>query len=108
MTLIGVPAAKSTAVLRPEGCECRRGLPDVPGPASILRRCLCVHQNPDLLPTEPFDLVLAPPPFPGSSFLDFDRHSEVFAASYKWCCTEVDKLVAEHNPALEPILATRN
>jgi NTE family protein len=85
-----------------------KNLPDVPGPVSILRRCLCIHQNPDLLPVEPLDLVLAPPPFPGSSFLDFDRHSEVFEAGYKWCSAELDKLAAEHNPVLESILATRN
>lgn len=87
----------------------RKKLPNVPGPVSVLRRCLCVHQNPDLLPIEsPLDLVLAPPPFPGSSFIDFDRHSDVFEAGYKWCMAQLDKLAAEHNPALDPILATRN
>ena len=83
-------------------------LPNVPGPISIVRRCLCIHQNPDLLPIEPLDLILAPPPFPGSSFLDFDRHSEVLEAGYKWCMAQLDKLAAEQDPALETILATRN
>jgi NTE family protein len=86
----------------------REKLPDVPGPVSVLRRCLCLHQNPDLLPIGPLDLVLAPPPFPGSNFLDFDRHSEVFEAGYQWGGVQLDQLMAEHNPALEPILATRN
>jgi len=83
-------------------------LPNVPGPISIVRRCLCIHQNPDLLPIEPLDLILAPPPFSGSSFLDFDRHSEVLEAGYEWCMAQLDKLAAEQDPALETILATRN
>jgi NTE family protein len=86
----------------------REKLPDVPGPVSILRRCVGVHQNPGLLPIGPLDLVLAPPPFPGSSFINFDRHSEVCEAAYKWCTIELDRLAAEHNPALEAILATRD
>ena len=86
----------------------REKLPDVPGPISVLRRCLCLHQNPDQLPIGPLDLVLAPPPFPGSSFLDFDRHSEVFEAGYQWGAAQLEQLAAEHSPALEPMLATRN
>jgi NTE family protein len=86
----------------------REKLPDVPGPVAVLRRCFGIHQNPDLLPVEPLDLVLAPPAFPGSSFIDFDRHTEVFEAAYRWCNREIDRLIAEHNPALEAILATKN
>jgi NTE family protein len=86
----------------------REKLPDVPGPVAVLRRCFGIHQNPDLLPVEPLDLVLAPPAFPGSSFIDFDRHTEVFEAAYRWCNSEIDRLIAEHNPALEAILATKN
>lgn len=86
----------------------REKLPDLPGPIAVLRRCFGIHQNPNLLPVEPFDLVLAPPAFPGSSFIDFDRHTEVFEAAYRWCNSEIDRLIAEHNPALEAILATKN
>jgi NTE family protein len=86
----------------------REKLPDVPGPVSILRRCFGIHQNPDLLPIEPLDLVLAPPPFPGSSFIDFDRHTEVYEAAYRRCNSQIDQLAAEHNPALEAILATKD
>jgi NTE family protein len=86
----------------------REKLPDVPGSVSILRRCFGIHQNPDLLPIEPLDLVLAPPPFPGSSFIDFDRHTEVYEAAYRWCNSQIDQLAAEHNPALEAILATKD
>jgi NTE family protein len=84
----------------------REKLPDVPGPICVLRRCLGIHQNPDLLPIEPLDLVLAPPAFPGSSTLDFDRHTEVFEAAYRWCNRQLDRLMAERNPALEAILGS--
>jgi NTE family protein len=82
----------------------REKLPDVPGPISVLRRCVGIHQNPDLLPIESSDLVLAPPAFPGSSAIDFDRHTEVFEAAYRWCDSHIDRLIAECNPALDAIL----
>jgi NTE family protein len=85
----------------------RRRLPDVPGPISILRRCIGIHQNPDLLPIERLDLVLAPPAFPGSNVIDFDRHTEVFEAAYQWCNSQIDRLMAECNPALGAILGTK-
>jgi NTE family protein len=86
----------------------RERLPDVPGPISVLRRCFGIHQNPDLLTTDPLDLVLAPPPFPGSNVIDFDRHTEVFEAAYRWCNGEIDRLTAERNPALEAILGAKD
>jgi NTE family protein len=86
----------------------RTKLPDVPGPISVLRRCLGIHQNPSLLPLEPLDLVLGPPAFPGSSAIDFDRHTEVFEAAYRWCNGQIDRLSAVRNPALDAILGTKN
>jgi NTE family protein len=85
----------------------RERLPDVPGPISVVRRCVGIHQNPDLLPTDPLDLVLAPPAFPGSSAIDFDRHTEVFEAAYRWCDSRIDRLTAERNLALKAILGTK-
>jgi NTE family protein len=85
----------------------RERLPDVPGPVSVLRRCFGIHQNPDMLPVGRFDLVLAPPAFPGSSFVDFDRHTEVFGAAYRWCSDQLDRLAAENNVALAAILSSR-
>jgi NTE family protein len=86
----------------------REKLPDVPGPVAVLRRCFGIHQNPDLLAIDPLDLVLAPPPFPGSSAIDFDRHTEVFEAAYRWCINEIDRLAAERHPALDAILGTKD
>ncbi len=85
----------------------RKKLPNVPGPADMLRRCFNVRQGPALLPTGPHDLLLAPPPFPGSSFIDFDRHSDVLEAAYQWCTIQLDRLEAIHDPALEAILAAK-
>jgi len=85
----------------------RGTLPRVPGPISVLRRCFGIHQNPDLLPIESLDLVLAPPPFPGSSFIDFDRHTEVYEAAYRWCNLQLDQLAAQGHPALEAIFANK-
>lgn len=86
----------------------REKLPNLPGPVSVLRRCVGIHQSPELLPIGPLDLVLAPPPFPGSNFIDFDRHSEVSEAAYQWCNIQLDQLAAQHHPGLEAILATAN
>jgi len=86
----------------------REKLPNVPGPVSVLRRCFCIHQSAELLPIGPLDLVLAPPPFPGSSFMEFDRHSEVSEAAYQWCSTHLDQLAAQDNPGLKALLASAN
>jgi NTE family protein len=86
----------------------RRKLPDAPGPIAVLRRCFGIHQNPDLLPLGPLDLVLAPPPFPGSSFIDFQRHHDVFEASYEWCLGKIDELAKMEDKALAAILATKS
>ena len=56
----------------------RRRLPVIPNPIAVLQRCMVTHQNPELLPVGPLDLVLTVPALPGATFMDFDRHSEVF------------------------------
>jgi NTE family protein len=84
----------------------RSRLPEIPGPISILRRCIGIHQNLELLPKEHLDLILAPPAFPGSNVIDFDRHTEVFEAAYQWCNSHIDQLMAECNPALGAVLRT--
>jgi NTE family protein len=84
----------------------RRKLPALPGPIGVLRRCLVMNQTPNLLPVGPRDLVLTLPAFPGATFLDFDRHFEVFEAAYTWGLERIDQLVEEGDPALAQILAT--
>jgi NTE family protein len=82
----------------------RHKLPDAPGPVNVLRRCLFANQRFDLHSLEKHDLMMAPPPFPGSSFLDFDRHAEVSEAAYHWAMERIDALVAEGDPAITAIL----
>jgi NTE family protein len=86
----------------------RRNLPDVPNPVSVLQRCLVMHQAPELLPVGPLDLLLTVPVHPGANLMDFDRHSEVFEAAYRWCLHQIDALAEKGNPALAAILATKD
>jgi NTE family protein len=82
----------------------RGKLPKAPGPVAVLRRSLFANKTFDTSMVEPFDLVVSPPRFPGSSFLDFDRHAEVTSASYQWGLEYVDKLLAENDPTLKALL----
>jgi len=92
-------------MLTPSG---RRNLPRIPNPISVLQRCLVMHQNPELLPVGPLDLVLPVPPFPGANFMDFDRHFEVFEAAYHWGRSRIDELEQKGDAALTAILATKD
>jgi NTE family protein len=104
---MSIPGRWSLArqMLTPAG---RRKLPDVPNPVNVLQRCLVMHQAPELLPVGPLDLVLTVPALSGAQFMDFDCHSEVFAAAYQWCRQHIDELASQGSPALAAILATRD
>jgi hypothetical protein len=80
-------------------------LPALPNPAAVLQRCLVSTQSPDLIPVGPLDLVLTVPSLPGANFIDFDGHSQVFAAAYRWACKQIDALAKADDPALAAILA---
>lgn len=82
----------------------RRKPPRAPTATSVLMRSLFAHQRYDL-PAGPHDLVLRPPDFPGSSFLDFDQHASVFHDSYKWGVATIEELSKAGNPALSAIVS---
>jgi len=82
----------------------RRTLPAVPGPINVLRRCLFANATFDESLLGPHDLVLDPAPFPGSNFLDFDRHTDVFQASYRWAVDRVDTLIATADPVTTALI----
>jgi NTE family protein len=82
----------------------RRTLPAVPGPINVLRRCLFANATFDESLLGPHDLVLDPAPFPGSNFLDFDRHTDVFQASYRWAVDRVDTLIATADPVMTALI----
>ncbi len=78
----------------------RRKLPPVPSPIGVLRRSLFANTRFDHSIVGPHDLILAPPPFPGSSFMDFERHNEVFHHSYRWAVQHIDSLIEKRDPAM--------
>ena len=50
------------------------------------------------------DLVLTPPPLPGSSVIDFDRHKEVFEAAYRSCNGQIARLTQNAIQLSKPFL----
>ena len=82
----------------------RKGLPAAPGPGNVLLRSLFSNQRRDLLRTGPHDLLIEPPPFPGSSFWDWSKHEQISEFAYSWAKAHIDKLVAEENPAFAALI----
>jgi NTE family protein len=76
----------------------------VPGPINVLRRCLFANATFDESLLGPHDLILDPAPFPGSNFFDFDRHTDVFQASYRWAIHRVDTLIATADPVMTALI----
>jgi NTE family protein len=81
-------------------------LPAAPSAVNVLWRGLVAHQRYDTLPTAPFDMVMRPPPPLGIDVTDFDRHTEIFQASYLWAREAIAAQEAEGNSAIAAILGT--
>jgi len=81
-------------------------LPAAPSAVNVLWRSLVAHQRYDTLPTAPLDTVMRPPSPLGIDVTDFDRHTEIFEASYFWARQAIVALEAEGNSAIAAILAT--
>lgn len=90
-----------SAFARPGG---RQQLPKLPSPVSVVQHAL-TFQQPAAAALGPGDLVVRPPAFPGSSFLDFSRHRDVTEAGYRWALDLVDRLDREGDPALAALRA---
>src|SRR6478752_5138513 len=80
-------------------------LPAAPSAVNVLWRSLVAHQRYDTLPTGPLDVVMRPPLPIGIDVTDFDRHTEIFQASYLWARQAIVALEAEGNSAIAAILA---
>ena len=80
-------------------------LPAAPSAVNVLWRSLVAHQRYDTLPAGPLDMVMRPPSPLGIDVTDFDRHTEIFLASYLWAKEAIDALEAEGNSAIAAILA---
>jgi NTE family protein len=79
-------------------------LPAAPSAVNVLWRSLVAHQRYDTLPIGPFDTVMRPP-FPhGIDVTDFDRHTEIFEASYLWAKEAISALEAGGSSAIAAIL----
>jgi len=81
-------------------------LPAAPSAVNVLWRSLVAHQRYDILPTAPLDLVMRPPIPLGIDVTDFDRHTDIFLASYLWAREAIAALEAEGNSAITAILGT--
>jgi NTE family protein len=86
-----------TSLLRPGG---RKALPRAPGPIEVLRRSMVSNQRLDLLAPGPKDLVMKPPIFAGSSFMDWSKYRDVYEAAYRWALQYIDELAAKDDPVL--------
>jgi NTE family protein len=79
-------------------------LPTAPSAVNVLWRSLVAHQRYDTLPVGPFDTVMRPPLPLGVELTDFDRHSEIFDASYLWASEAIAALEAGGSSAIAAIL----
>jgi NTE family protein len=82
-------------------------LPAAPSAVNVLWRSLVAHQRYDTLPAGPLDHVMRPPFSPDIGVTEFERHSEIFEASYLWAREAIDALEAQDNAAVAAMLATR-
>jgi len=79
-------------------------LPAAPSAVNVLWRSLVAHQRYDTLPVGPFDTVMRPPPPDGVDVTDFDRHTEIFEASYRWAKEAIAALEAGGSSAIAALL----
>ena len=82
-------------------------LPAAPSAVNVLWRSLVAHQRYDSLPAGPLDHVMRPPFSPDIGVTEFERHTEIFEASYLWAHEAIVALEAQGNAAVAAMLATR-
>ncbi len=80
-------------------------LPAAPSAVNVLWRSLVAHQRYDTLPAAPLDHVMRTPIPPGVGVTEFERHTEIFDASYLWAQERIAALEADGNSAIAAILA---
>ncbi|MGH6797391.1 MAG: patatin-like phospholipase family protein, partial [Roseiarcus sp.] len=70
----------------------RRRLPPCPGPISVIHKSVFANARQGSPAAGPHDLILSPPPWPGTSVMDWSHYEEVFEASYRWTRNELRRL----------------
>jgi NTE family protein len=83
----------------------KKALPPCPGPATVLARSLSRKIIGKVEKKNPLELVLQPPVFPGSSFMDWSRYADIMDASYEWGRKTVETLRENGDPALAAMLS---
>jgi NTE family protein len=79
-------------------------LPACPGPAGVIQRSIFGNRHGLQDSDDPLALVLRPPVFKGSNFMNWDRHVDVLDASYEWALMTIEKLAAQNDPAFAAML----
>jgi NTE family protein len=82
----------------------KKALPLCPGPATVIARSLTRKVIGKAEKKNLLELVLHPPVFPGSSFMDWSRYADVMDASYEWGRKTVETLRENGDPALVAML----
>src|SRR4029079_12076293 len=80
-------------------------LPAAPSAGQVLWRGVVAHQRYDTIPAAALDYVMRPPIPPGVGVTEFERHTEIFDASYAWAQARISALEGEGNSAIAAILA---
>jgi NTE family protein len=83
----------------------KKRLPTAPSAINVLWRSLVAHQRYDTIPAAALDHVMRPPMPPGVGVTEFERHTEIFDASYAWATARIAALETEGNAAIAAILA---
>ncbi len=85
----------------------RRDFPPCPGPISVIHKSVFANVRQGSPAAGPHDVILFPPPLPGSSVMDWSHYEEAFEASYNWAKRKLSRLEEADNPALAAIDAAR-
>ncbi|OCP01930.1 MULTISPECIES: patatin-like phospholipase family protein [unclassified Ensifer] len=96
-----IPGASELTVrlLNPFG---RVGLPKVPNMIQVITASMLAHRPHEVALGEG-DILISPPVPPAISFMDWSRHSELFAEAYLWAKAWIDDRLDENDPKLHAI-----
>ncbi|WP_179119649.1 patatin-like phospholipase family protein [Ensifer adhaerens] len=96
-----IPGASELTVrlLNPFG---RSGLPKIPNMIQVIAASMLAHRPQEIVLGER-DILISPPVSAAISFMDWSRHSELFAEAYQWAGRWIEERMAEDDPRMEAI-----
>lgn len=99
-----IPGASELALawLNPFG---RASLPKVPSMIQVIAASMLAHRPQDIA-IGPEDVLVCPPGSSAVSFMDWSRHSELFAGAHDWAIRWIDERLRQNDPALHAVLGT--